>query len=208
LIPEYGNERKRIFLISYISGKLTQKTPTWIVVETGGMGFHISIPISSYDALGETGREVRVLTHLHVREDALQLWGFATESEKRLFLLLISVSGIGPKLAQGILSGISVADFEEAVRNQDLSALTRVPGIGKKTAERLVLELKDKIGEETVETHRELPSQKVPTEEEAILALVSLGYKHSQAQEAVRKILKLDPLLPLEETLRRALRLI
>ena len=178
------------------------------MVEAGGMGFHISIPISSYDALGETGREVRVLTHLHVREDALQLWGFATESEKRLFLLLISVSGIGPKLAQGILSGISVADFEEAVRNQDLSALIRVPGIGKKTAERLVLELKDKIGEATVETHLELPSQKVPTEEEAILALVSLGYKHIQAQEAVRKILKLDPLLPLEETLRRALRLI
>ena len=93
------------------------------------------------------GRDVRVLTHLHVREDALQLFGFATEAERRLFLLLISVSGIGPKLAQGILSGIAVGDFEQAVRGNDLASLTRVPGIGKKTAERLVLELKEKIGE-------------------------------------------------------------
>jgi holliday junction DNA helicase RuvA len=195
-------------MIAHISGKLIQKNATWIVVESGGIGFHVSIPVSSYDAFGETGMTVRVLTHLHVREDALQLFGFATEAERRLFLLLISVSGIGPKLAQGILSGIAVGDFETAVRDNDLAALTKVPGIGKKTAERLVLELKEKIGEFKSAGERAAPSEKAPMEEEAVLALVSLGYRRVQAQEAVQKILKQDRSLSLEETLRRALRLI
>ena len=187
---------------------MTHKSPTWIVVESGGIGFHISIPVSSYDAFGETGRDVRVLTHLHVREDALQLFGFATEAERRLFLLLISVSGVGPKLAQGILSGIAVGDFENAVRGNDLAALTKVHGIGKKTAERLVLELKEKIGEFEFSGEQAAPSEKTPMEEEAVLALVSLGYRRAQAQEAVQKIMKQDRSLSLEETLRRALGLI
>jgi Holliday junction DNA helicase RuvA len=195
-------------MIASISGKLIRKSPTWILVESGGIGFHISIPVSSYDALGETGRDIRVLTHLHVREDALQLFGFATEAERRLFLMLISVSGIGPKLGQGILSGISVDDFEKAVRSQDIASLVKVPGIGKKTAERLVLELKEKIGEVKSAAEQAMPSYKTPMEEEAILALVSLGYRRAQAQEAVQKILRQDRSLSLEETLRRALRLI
>jgi Holliday junction DNA helicase RuvA len=195
-------------MIAYISGKLTYKTPTWIVVETGGLGFHLFIPVSSYDALGETGRDVRVLTYLHVREDVLQLYGFATEAEKRLFLLLISVSGVGPKLAQGILSGISAVDFEQAVRNQDVASLIKVPGIGKKTAERLVLELKEKVGEARAADEQVLPSERLTFEEEAVLALVSLGYKRTQAQDAIRKVLKQDRSLSLEETLRRALRLV
>ena len=195
-------------MIASIAGKMTHKSPTWIVVESGGIGFHISIPVSSYDAFGETGRDVRVLTHLHVREDALQLFGFATEAERRLFLLLISVSGVGPKLAQGILSGIAVGDFENAVRGNDLAALTKVHGIGKKTAERLVLELKEKIGEFKFSGEQAASSEKTPMEEEAVLALVSLGYRRAQAQEAVQKIMKQDRLLSLEETLRRALGLI
>jgi Holliday junction DNA helicase RuvA len=195
-------------MIASISGKLIRKTPTWIVVESGGIGFHISIPVSSYDAFGETGRDVHVLTHLHVREDALQLFGFASEAERRLFLLLISVSGIGPKLAQGILSGIAVGDFEQAVRTNDLASLTRVPGIGKKTAERLVLELKEKIGEAVSLTQPSDTSGRSPIEEEAVLALVSLGYRRAQAQEAIQKTVKQDRSLSLEETLRRALRLI
>jgi holliday junction DNA helicase RuvA len=194
-------------MISSVSGKLTRKSPTWIIVESGGIGFHISIPVSSYDAFGETGRDVRVLTHLHVREDALQLFGFATEAERRLFLLLISVTGVGPKLAQGILSGIAVAEFEQAVRGNDLASLTKVPGIGKKTAERLVLELKEKIGEADPKTGAG-PAGRSPMEEEAVLALVSLGYRRAQAQEAVRKTLKQDASLSLEETLRRALRVL
>jgi Holliday junction DNA helicase RuvA len=195
-------------MIASITGKLTRKSPTWIVVESGGIGFHISIPVSSYDAFGETGGDVRVLTHLHVREDALQLFGFATEAERRLFLLLISVSGIGPKLAQGILSGIAVGDFERAVRGHDLASLTKVPGIGKKTAERLVLELKEKIAEPEPPAGQAAPADRSPMEEEAVLALVSLGYRRAQAQEAVRKSLKQDASVSLEETLRRALRLL
>jgi len=195
-------------MIASISGKLIRKSPTWIVVESGGIGFHISIPVSSYDAFGETGRDIRVLTHLHVREDALQLFGFASEAERRLFLLLISVSGIGPKLAQGILSGIAVGDFEQAVRGNDLEALTKVPGIGKKTAERLVLELKEKIGEAITPAGQPAPSDRSPMEDEAVLALVSLGYRRVQAQEAVRKALKEEGSLSLEETLRRALKIL
>jgi holliday junction DNA helicase RuvA len=195
-------------MIASVTGKLIRKSPTWIVVESGGIGFHISIPVSSYDAFGETGMDIRVLTHLHVREDALQLFGFASEAERRLFLLLISVSGIGPKLAQGILSGIAVGDFERAVRDNDLASLTRVPGIGKKTAERLVLELKEKIGEAETPAGQAAPADRSPMEEEAVLALVSLGYRRAPAQEAVRKTLKQDASLSLEETLRRVLRVL
>jgi holliday junction DNA helicase RuvA len=197
-------------MISFISGTLRHKTPTLAVVETGGVGFRILIPVSSYAAIGEPGQTVRILTHLHVREDALQLYGFATEPERRLFLLLISVSGIGCKVAQGILSGITVADFERAVAGQDVAALTRIPGVGKKTAERLVLELKDKVGEEALRESAGPPVSGAETkvEDEAVLALMSLGYKRSQAQDAVRKALGQDRSMPLEEAIRRALRAI
>jgi holliday junction DNA helicase RuvA len=193
-------------MIATLTGTLAAKSPTWAVVETGGVGFQVFIPVSSFNALGPAGSEVRLLTHLHVREDALQLYGFATEAERRLFLLLISVSGVGPKLAQGILSGISTDEFESAVRRQDAAALVKVPGVGKKTAERLVLELRDKIGDAPAAGSGGAVGVPSSVEDEAVLALVSLGYKRIQAQEAVRKILKPEPSLALEETLRRALR--
>lgn len=194
-------------MIAFLSGKLAAKSPTWAVVETAGVGFHVFIPVSSFNALGPPGSDVRLLTHLHVREDALQLYGFATEAERRLFLLLISVSGVGPKLAQGILSGISVDEFEAAVRSQDAASLVKVPGVGRKTADRLVLELRDKIGE-AHEAGPDASAGMTPSiEDEAVMALVSLGYKRIQAQEAVRKVLKTDPSAPLEETLKRSLRM-
>jgi Holliday junction DNA helicase RuvA len=194
-------------MIAFLSGKLAAKSPTWAVVETAGVGFHVFIPVSSFNALGPPGSDIRLLTHLHVREDALQLYGFATEAERRLFLLLISVSGVGPKLAQGILSGISVDEFEAAVRSQDAASLVKVPGVGRKTADRLVLELRDKIGEAQAAGPDAAAGLTPSIEEEAVMALVSLGYKRSQAQEAVRKILKTDPSTPLEEALKRALRI-
>lgn len=190
-------------MIAFITGKLAAKSPTWAVVETAGVGFHVFIPVSSFNALGPAGSDVRLLTHLHVREDALHLYGFATEAERRLFLLLISVSGVGPKLAQGILSGISVEEFEAAVRAQDAAALVKVPGVGRKTADRLVLELRDKIGDAPAAGPAGAAS---PVEEEAVLALVSLGYKRVQAQEAVRKALKTNRSASLEEALKAALR--
>lgn len=194
-------------MIAFITGKLAAKSPTWAVVETAGVGFQVFIPVSSFNALGPPGSNVRLLTHLHVREDALQLYGFATEAERRLFLLLISVSGVGPRLAQGILSGISVDEFDAAVRNQDAAALVKVPGVGRKTADRLVLELRDKIGDAPAAGPDAPAGSAASIEEEAVLALVSLGYKRVQAQEAVRKILQANRSASLEEALKAALRM-
>ena len=191
-------------MISYIRGKLVEKTPTYVVVETGGIGFKIEIPLSSFKALGDVGSGIKIRTYLHAREDILQLFGFATEEEKELFQLLISVSGIGPRLAQGILSGISVREFKLAVRDKDIAKLTSAPGVGKKTAERLILELREKIGE--VKTDRiPVSFTMTPTGEEAVLALISLGYKRSRAVEVVQKLVQKEPSLLLEELIRRAL---
>ena len=126
-------------MIAHIRGLLTDKNPTHIVVDAGGVGFSIRIPLSSYRAFGDVGEEINVLCYLHAREDSLQLFGFATEQERELFQLLISVSGIGPRLAQGILSGMSVEDFKHALVNKDLIALTSAPGVGKKTFRQLEL---------------------------------------------------------------------
>ncbi len=191
-------------MISYIRGKLVEKTPTYVVVETGGIGFKIAIPLSSFKALGDVGSGIKIRTYLHAREDVLQLFGFATEEEKELFQLLISVSGIGPRLAQGILSGISVREFKLAIRDKDITKLTSAPGVGKKTAERLILELREKIGE--VKTDRiPVSFTMTPTGEEAVLALISLGYKRSRAVEVVQKLVQKEPSLLLEELIRRAL---
>lgn len=193
-------------MISYVSGKLIEKTPAYVVVETGGIGFQMWIPLSSYEALGDIGSAVRVLTHLHVREDVLQLFGFSSREEKDLFQVLITVSGVGPRLAQGILSGISVDEFKRAVRDQDIDTLTSAPGVGKKTAERLVLELREKIGEEKIEG-RILPTVgAATTADEAVSALVSLGYKRPKAQEKVQTVLRESPSFSVEEVIREVLR--
>ncbi len=191
-------------MIAFLRGKLASKTPTDAVIETGGVGFRLRIPLSSYRALGEVGQEMHLWTHLHAREDILQLFGFATKEERSLFELLISVSGIGPSSAQSILSGISVEAFREAIRSQDITRLTKAPGIGKKTAERLILELKEKIGFSTDDSV-ESKVFSSPVEEEAVLALVSLGYKQTKAEIVTKMILERDQKLPVEEIVRRAL---
>lgn len=189
-------------MIARIRGILLQKSPTSVLIETGGIGFQLQIPVSSMNALGEPGQEVQLLTVLHVREDALQLFGFATPEERELFLQLIGVSGIGPKLAQAVLSGISVDDFSTAIYEQNFTALSRIPGIGRKTAERLVVELKDKLSK---------PSQTSKIEgwsssgEEAVKALLSLGYKRTQAESVIQRLSR-DSSMPIEELIRRALR--
>ena len=191
-------------MIATIRGKMVYKTPTSVILDVSGVGFQVLIPLSSFNALGEVGDEVQLITHLHVREDALQLFGFITQEERWLFTLLISVSGVGPKLAQGVLSGISVGDFQLAVQREDSTALSRVPGIGKKTAERLIVELRDKmdsIGEEK-RSHLGRSS----AHEEAVLALCSLGYKRNKAEDVIHKLLNQDSSLSIEEVIRRALR--
>jgi Holliday junction DNA helicase RuvA len=193
-------------MISYIRGKLVEKSPTHIVVESGGMGFWLGIPLSSFTLFGNVGEEICVLTHFHVREDALQLFGFATKEERDLFRLLISISGIGPRLAQGILSGMSVDMFTRAILDEDLSSLSRISGVGKRTAERLVLELRGKLGEKSTEESAVPVFATSPAGEEAVLALVSLGYKRARASDVIQKLLQDDKSLPVEALIRRALR--
>ena len=194
-------------MIAFIKGTLTEKKPTHVTVDVQGVGFQLGIPLSSFKALGEVGDQVYVYTYLHVREDTLQLYGFASKEELDLFVMLISVSGVGPRLAQGILSGIAVRAFKQAVRNQDVIALTAAPGVGKKTAERLVLELREKIGDVEADRSEGIPMTATPEAEEAVLALISLGYKRPKALQAVQRVIQQQGMLSVEETVRQALRM-
>jgi len=179
-------------MISFLQGKLVEALPTQATVEVHGLGYDVLIPLSSYDKLPPPGNDVKLLTHLAVREDAHTLYGFATSAERDLFRLLIhNVSGIGPKIALNVLSGISVSAFRGAVANGDLKALSQISGVGKKTAERIVVELKDKIGAagawEAASAQRGLSAedQKI---NDSVLALVALGFKQLEAHDLVRKV--------------------
>jgi Holliday junction DNA helicase RuvA len=196
-------------MISSLRGKLVQKNPTLLIVDVNGIGYAVNIPLSSYQYIGPVGSEIHLLTYLHVREDILQLYGFTTEEERKLFQMLISISGIGPKLAQSILSGISVKDFRSAIASDNIDALTAISGIGRKTAQRLIVELKEKFGDVHEGLSVSVPTSRVETAliEQAVLALVSLGYKKPRAKAAVQKVLESQgEQLPVEEIIKRALR--
>jgi len=196
-------------MIAKISGRLIEKSPTRILVEVNGIGYEIQIPLSTFEQLGAVGENAGVFTHLHVREDVLQLFGFATALERQLFQHLLSVSGVGPRLAQSILSSCSVELFCRRVAQKDISALTEIPGIGKKTAERLVLELRDRLARWApagMAAKTSIPAS--TAEEETITALVSLGYARSLAQKAVEQVRRESGELPVEELIKRALRYI
>ena len=179
-------------MITFLRGRLTQALPTQATIEVNGVGYEVFIPLSSYDKLPVIGQSIEVLTHLHVREDAHTLYGFMTAPERDLFRLLVNhVSGIGPKLALAVLSGMSVNNFKSAVVNNDVAALSKISGLGKKTAERIVLELKDKVGvaaawEAASAIHAPTPEQEQANE--AVLALIALGYKQVDAHKAVRDL--------------------
>src|ERR687893_68894 len=166
-------------MITFLAGKLVAALPTQAVIDVSGVGYEVLIPLSSYDRLPAVGQAVHVLTHLHVREDAHILFGFMTVAERDLFRLLVNnVSGIGPKLALAVLSGMSVSNFKGAVVNGDVALLSKISGLGKKTAERIVLELKDKVGvaaawEAASASHAPSPEQEQANE--AVLALIALG---------------------------------
>jgi Holliday junction DNA helicase RuvA len=196
-------------MIAKISGRLLEKSPTRILVEVDGIGYEIQIPLSTFDRLGAVGENASVLTHLHVREDILQLFGFATAAEKQLFQHLLSVSGIGPKLAQSILSSCAVEMFCRHITQNEIAALTEIPGIGKKTAERLVLELRDRLARWAPQgVAAATLTAASAVEEETIAALVSLGYARSSAQKAVEQVRRESGELPVEELIKRALRYI
>jgi len=198
-------------MIGFLRGKLVDALPTQVVLEVNGVGYEVLIPLSSYDKLPAPGHEVRLLTHLAVREDAHTLYGFMSTAERELFRLLINnVSGIGPKIALNVLSGISVTAFRGAVANGDVKALSQISGIGRKTAERIVVELKDKIGAagswEAASAQRALSpeDQKV---NDAVLALIALGFKQAEAHDAVRKAQSaLGPQASLEDLVRVCLK--
>jgi Holliday junction DNA helicase RuvA len=175
-------------MIARLSGKLEAKSPTEIVLDVGGVAFALSIPLSTFERLAEPGTAISLYTHLHVRDDALQLYGFFTEEERDIFRLLISVNGIGPKMAQGILSGIGISDLQGYILSGNSGALTSIPGVGRKTAERLVVELRDKISraESAQPATGIAPGSGSSIRTEALLALTSLGYSRQAAEKAVR----------------------
>ena len=195
-------------MIVYLDGVLEEKEPTRVVVDVRGIGYEASIPLSSYDRLPEPGQRLRLRVVQIIREDAHLLYGFASESERDAFLLLTSVNGIGPKLGLAVLSGLSVRDLKAAVAAGDVKRLSGISGVGKKTAERLILEMRDKLGKGDL---MEAVTGGAPGPNDAklrdvLLALVSLGYKQADAQRMVRDAapsITLDT--PLEEILRRVL---
>jgi holliday junction DNA helicase RuvA len=172
-------------MIGQLRGRLAEKRPNQVLVDVGGVGYLVQIPLSTYAALGELHTEVTLLIHTHVREDALSLYGFLSSREKHFFELLISASGVGPSLALKILSGMSVEELVPAIRAGDLARLTRIPGVGRKTAERIVVELKDKLDAVTVDAEKPAPASAAGVEADVISALVNLGYDSRSAENAV-----------------------
>ena len=177
-------------MISYVKGILVKKSPTEIIVDVGGIGYDVNISVSTYEQLPEQGSEVTILTHHHIREDAQLLYGFATEQEREMFKMLIGVSGIGPKMAQTILSGIRPTELVRTISISAISNLTAIPGVGKKTAERLVLELRDKVAKmEGSDKIIDLPNSGASIRSEALTALISLGFSRDKAEQSLRGVL-------------------
>jgi Holliday junction DNA helicase RuvA len=191
-------------VIAQLRGQIVRKSVNEAVVDVGGVGYKVQIPLSTFYKLGREGETVSLLVHTHVREDTLSLFGFLTEHEQLLFERLISVSGVGPKLAVNVLSGIDAAELMDALRTSDVARLTRVPGVGKKTAERLVLELKDKLPAlaSVTEVLRPAPSSE---KEDLLSALANLGYSRPEAEKGVDRALRDSAGAPFEDLLRRTL---
>jgi Holliday junction DNA helicase RuvA len=197
-------------MIAFLRGKILEKHPNQVIVDAGGVGYDVTIPISTYSSLPDTGSEVRLRIHTHVREDALSLYGFLTQEEKILFEKLIDVSGIGPRLAVTVLSGLATKDLIASIRHGQVEQLVRIPGVGKKTAERIVLELRDKL---------EIPGVAIPAaaapattftalEQDVLSALVNLGCTRATAEAAIRKAKATGPLDGFEPLFRRSLEMV
>lgn len=193
-------------MIGYLTGKIISKKPTKIILDVNGVGYLVNISISTFEKLADT-ETVSLFTYLAVREDALDLFGFFTQSEKEMFELLISVSGIGPKLAQGILSGIQINELNEALKTGNIARLVAIPGIGRKTAERLLVELRDKV-ESLALSIDSKTSVSFSTRNDAIAALTNLGYNRANAERAVKIITDQTPNATIEDLIKDALGLL
>ncbi len=190
-------------MIASLKGIVLSKKPEGIVVEVGGIGYHVFVPLCSLGDIPEPGEAIFVYTYTHVREDALQLFGFLSEEERKLFVTLIGVNGIGPKLALTVLSGMPVQRFAEAVYSEDISLLTTIPGLGKKTAARLILELKGKLP--SINIGGVPSSLEDSTAGDAVSALVNLGYKKSLSEKVVETAVK-SGAITIEDIIKEALK--
>jgi Holliday junction DNA helicase RuvA len=195
-------------VIAHLRGTIFEKHPNRLVVEVAGVGYDIAVPLSTFYGLGDTGSEIALRIHTHVREDALSLYGFATLLEQQLFERLIGVSGIGPKVALAVLSGIEPPDLVRAIERGDLARLTAIPGVGKKTSERIVLELKDRLPRVQIAAgSAEAAAPKAPPLRDDLLsALTNLGYHRPLAEKAVDAAIRTRPDGGFELTLKQALR--
>ncbi|MGI8917918.1 MAG: Holliday junction branch migration protein RuvA [Pyrinomonadaceae bacterium] len=201
-------------MIAHLSGTLLSKQATSVILDVAGVGYEVSIPLSTFYELEDPGSNVQLRIYTHVREDALQLYGFKTARERELFLRLISVSGIGPKLGITLLSGMSADEMITSIRNNNLAKLTLIPGVGRKTAERLVMELRDKVASLSAGVDEDLgvrsDAAAVPTEDsmraDALSALLNLGYQRNAAEKAVAASLSDDGEVSVESILRSSLR--
>ncbi|CAH0215884.1 Holliday junction ATP-dependent DNA helicase RuvA [Pedobacter sp. Bi27] len=192
-------------MYAYIDGRLTFKNPAYVVVEAGGIGYHINISLNTYSALADAER-CKLYTWLHVKEDAHTLYGFADEGERRLFLHLISVSGIGPNTGRMILSSITPVEIQTAIVKADLPLIQRIKGLGAKTAQRLVLELQDKLKKEGVDSLISMPQHNT-VKDEALSALVMLGFAKQTAEKTIDQILKVtEGTLSVEQLIKQALK--
>jgi Holliday junction DNA helicase RuvA len=172
-------------MIGLLRGRLLEKRPNQVILDVGGVGYLVAVPLSTFAALGDLHAEVTLLIHTHVREDALALYGFLSAREKHFFELLLGASGVGPSLALKILSGMNVEELVPAIRTGDLARLTKIPGVGRKTAERMVVELKDKLDAVAIETEKPTPSSPAGVEADVKSALFNLGYDERTADAAL-----------------------
>ena len=195
-------------MIALLRGKLIEKNPSRLIVDVGGVGYDVQVPLSTFYVVGEPGGDVALRVHTHVREDVIALYGFATPLEQELFERLIAISGIGPKLALAVLSGIEPAELLKAIRMQDVARLTAIPGIGKKTAERIGLEMKDRLPAALKAVDLE-PGKTGPEDQlrdDLLSALINLGYQRAVAEKAIDRTLQRAADLPFDQALRDVLR--
>ena len=193
-------------MIAQLRGRILEKNPNRIVVDVSGVGYDVSVPLSTFYGLGDPGTEIALRIHTHVREDALSLYGFATRLELDLFERLIGVSGIGPKVALAVLSGIEPLELIRAIERADLARLTAIPGVGKKTSERIVLELKDRLPRASVAAAAGAAPEAHALRDDVLSALINLGYHRPLAEKAADSAIKSTPGADFERTLKHALR--
>ena len=201
-------------MIAYLSGKLLEKQANTLIVDIGGVGYEVSIPLSTFYEIGDIGSDVQLRIYTHVREDAIQLFGFKTNRERELYLRLISVQGIGAKSGIAMLSGMSADELILALRTEDLAKLSTIPGVGRKTAERMVIELRDKVGQTSVEGTSALDAATTGSApfddvfEDALSALVNLGYQRNAAEKALQTAAKDVTDATVQKLLRRSLQVL